>query len=114
MDTDQPADEPGVLRLQEQRAMTPNRRRPAAVLGLLTLAAFASPAAAGGRVLDKYDVVTIKVVGDPDLDTTARVAPDGTIAFPYVGRIKAAGRTEDEVARAIERRLVELKILADP
>jgi len=95
--------------------MTQNPLRKSAGFVLLTLAAVASsPAAAGGRVLDKYDVVSIKVVGEPNLDTTARVAPDGTIAFPYVGRIKAAGKTEDDVARAIERRLVELKILADP
>ena len=33
------------------------------------------------------------------------------INFPYVGRI---GLTEDELARDVERRLVELKILADP
>jgi protein involved in polysaccharide export with SLBB domain len=82
---------------------------------LLTLATVASSSAlAGGRVVAKYDVVSIKVVGDPDLDTTARVGPDGTIAFPYVGRIKAAGRTEDEVAREVEKRLIALKIIADP
>jgi polysaccharide export outer membrane protein len=60
------------------------------------------------------DVVSIRVLNQPDLDTTTRVAPDGTINFPYVGRIQAAGRTEDDLARAIERRLVELQILADP
>jgi protein involved in polysaccharide export with SLBB domain len=42
------------------------------------------------------------------------VEPDGTINFPYVGRIKAAGRTEDDLARAVERGLVELKIIAAP
>ena len=95
--------------------LTRNARRLAARLGAVVLAAInSSSAMAGGRVLTKYDVVTIKVVGDPDLDRTARVGPDGAIAFPYVDRVKAAGRTEDEVARAIERRLVELKILADP
>ena len=47
-------------------------------------------------------------------DWTARVEPDGTINFPYVGRIKAAGLTEDGLARIIERRLVELKIIAGP
>jgi hypothetical protein len=31
-----------------------------------------------------------------------------------VGRIKAAGLTEDGLARMIERRLVELKIIAGP
>jgi protein involved in polysaccharide export with SLBB domain len=42
------------------------------------------------------------------------VEPDGTINFPFVGRVKAAGRTEDDLGRAIGRRLVELKILAGP
>jgi protein involved in polysaccharide export with SLBB domain len=80
----------------------------------LALAAFAAaPAlAAGGRVLTPMDVVTIRIVEAPDLDTTARVEEDGTIAFPYLGRIKAAGLTEDELARRIERGLVERKILA--
>ncbi len=88
---------------------------PAAGLAACVLATlWPSAAPAGGRVLVPSDVVTIRVIGEPVLDTTARVAPDGTITFPYVGRIKAAGRTEDEVARAVERRLVELKIIADP
>jgi protein involved in polysaccharide export with SLBB domain len=50
----------------------------------------------------------------PDLDWTTRVEPDGTINFPYVGRIKAAGLTEDDLARTVERRLIELKIIAGP
>jgi protein involved in polysaccharide export with SLBB domain len=74
----------------------------------------AQPAQAGGRVLTTSDVVSIRVPGQPDLDRTTRVEPDGTIDFPYVGRIKAAGLTEDQLERAIERRLVELQILADP
>jgi polysaccharide export outer membrane protein len=86
---------------------------PAMGAGVLFFGAI-PPAPASGRVLTTSDVVSIRVVDEPDLDTTARVEPDGTINFPYVGRIKAAGRTEDELARAIERRLVELKILADP
>ena len=87
----------------------------AAGIGVLSLAASAcSPALAGGRVLTASDVITIRVIGQPDLDTTTRIEPDGTIGFPYVGRIRAAGRTEDEVARAVERRLVALKIIAGP
>jgi protein involved in polysaccharide export with SLBB domain len=84
-------------------------------VGLLLLAPAGAPSAhAGGQVLTASDVVAIKVVGQPDLDTKARVAPDGTINFPYVGRIKAAGLTEDELALAVERRLIELRILAPP
>jgi polysaccharide biosynthesis/export protein len=79
---------------------------------LLLTPAGASLARASGQVLTASDVVAIKVVGQPDLNRTVRVAPDGTINFPNVGRIKAAGLTEDELARAVERRLVELQILA--
>ena len=70
--------------------------------------------AAGGRILTKSDVVTIKVVSQPDMDTTSRVELDGTIQFPYVGRIKAAGLTEDGLARAIEQRLAARQIVNDP
>ncbi len=73
-----------------------------------------NPAAAGGRALTAMDVVTIHIVGAPDLDTTTRVETDGTIAFPYLGRIHAAGLTQDELARRIGRGLVERKILAGP
>lgn len=84
-------------------------------LGVLLAAAHGAQAAqGGGRALTTSDVVAIRIVDHPDLDWTARVEPDGTINFPYVGRIKAAGLTEDDLARTIERRLVELKIIAQP
>ena len=83
--------------------------------GAVVLFFVAAPSAqAGGRVLTTSDVVSIRIVNEPDLDTTTRVEADGTINFPYVGRIRAAGLTEDELARRIERRLVELQIIADP
>jgi polysaccharide export outer membrane protein len=81
----------------------------------LLFAGVGAPAAQnGGRVLTTSDVVSIRLIDHPELDTTTRVEPDGTINFPYVGRIKAAGRTQDELARIVERRLVELKIIAAP
>jgi polysaccharide biosynthesis/export protein len=84
-------------------------------IGLLLFVGLSAPAAgAGGRVLTTSDVVAIRIVDHPELDTTTRVEPDGTINFPYVGRIKAAGRTEDELARAVERGLIERKIIAEP
>src|SRR5277367_791119 len=85
-------------------------------LAVLTIGAVA-PAwalAAGGRVLTPQDVVSIKVVNQPDMDTTARVETDGTINFPYVGRIRAAGLSEDQVAHAIERQLASRQIVTDP
>ena len=70
--------------------------------------------AQGGRVLTKSDVVLIKVVSQPDLDTTTRVELDGTVNFPYIGRIKAAGLTEDALARAIEKQLAARQIVTEP
>ena len=84
------------------------------ISALLFAATGALAAGSGGRILTTSDVVAIRIVDHPELDTTTRVEPDGTINFPYVGRIKAAGRTEDDLARAVGRRLVELKILAGP
>src|SRR6202034_1903842 len=69
---------------------------------------------AAGRVLEPQDSVTIKVVNQPDMDTTSRVETDGTINFPYVGRIRAAGLSEDQVAHAIERQLASRQIVTDP
>jgi protein involved in polysaccharide export with SLBB domain len=81
---------------------------------LLCAATVALAAGSGGRVLATSDVVAIRIVDHPELDTTTRIEPDGTISFPYVGRIKAAGRTEDDLGRAVRRRLIELKIVAGP
>ena len=70
--------------------------------------------AAGGRVLTPQDTISIKVVNQPDMDTTTRVETDGTISFPYVGRIRAAGLSEDQLAHAIERQLASRQIVTDP
>ncbi len=71
-------------------------------------------ALAAGRVLTPQDSVSIKVVNQPDMDTTTRVETDGTISFPYVGRIRAAGLSEDQLAHAIERQLAARQIVTEP
>jgi polysaccharide biosynthesis/export protein len=71
-------------------------------------------ALAAGRVLTPQDSISIKVVNQPDMDTTSRVETDGTISFPYVGRIRAAGLSEDQLAHAIERQLAARQIVTDP
>jgi polysaccharide biosynthesis/export protein len=84
-------------------------------LAVLTIGAVVPAwALAAGRVLTPQDVVSIKVVNQPDMDTTTRVETDGTISFPYVGRIRAAGLSEDQVARAIERQLTARQIVTEP
>jgi polysaccharide export outer membrane protein len=71
-------------------------------------------ALAAGRVLTPQDSISIKVVNQPDMDTTTRVETDGTISFPYVGRIRAAGLSEDQLAHAIERQLAARQIVTEP
>jgi polysaccharide biosynthesis/export protein len=89
-------------------------------LGTLWLAVLAIGAAvpglalAAGRILTPQDSISIKVVNQPDMDTTTRVETDGTISFPYVGRIRAAGLSEDQLAHAIERQLASRQIVTDP
>jgi protein involved in polysaccharide export with SLBB domain len=81
---------------------------------LLFAATWAPVAQSGGRVLVASDVIAIRIVDHPELDMTTRVEPDGTINFPYIGRVRAAGRTEDHLAHIVRKRLVELKIVAGP
>jgi polysaccharide export outer membrane protein len=84
-------------------------------LAVLTIgAAVPGLALAAGRVLTPQDSISIKVVNQPDMDTTTRVETDGTISFPYVGRIRAAGLSEDQLAHAIERQLASRQIVTDP
>ena len=84
-------------------------------LAVLTLGAITPGwALAAGRVLTPQDQVSIKVVNQPDMDTSTRVETDGTISFPYVGRIRAAGLSEDQLAHAIERQLAARQIVTEP
>jgi polysaccharide biosynthesis/export protein len=90
------------------------RLRTLALAVLAIVVAVPGLAVAAGRVLTPLDSVSIKVVNQPDMDTTSRVETDGTINFPYVGRIRAAGLSEDQVAHAIERQLASRQIVTDP
>lgn len=76
----------------------------ALLLGLM----LTGPAMAGGRRLTTSDVLQINIVNQPELNTLVRVEPDGTIKFPFVGRIRAAGLTEDvlsaRIAAALEKK----------
>ncbi len=51
------------------------------------------------------DTLTVNVWQDPKLDRTVIVAPDGTIAFPLAGHLRAGGRTPQAVERELRARL---------
>jgi protein involved in polysaccharide export with SLBB domain len=51
------------------------------------------------------DVFDVRVVGEPDLTGQYRVAADGTIDYPYVGRIEVLGLGPGEVQKELTKRL---------
>ena len=51
------------------------------------------------------DVFEVKVIGESDLSTTYRIAVDGTIDFPYVGRLEVVGLRPQEVQQLLTQKL---------
>lgn len=49
-------------------------------------------------VLGPGDTIEILLFGDPDLSRTVTIKPDGTIALPLVGEVKASGITTSQLA----------------
>jgi len=79
-----------------------------ALLALLTvhaLAATALGADGGDYALGPGDVVKITVFQNPDLTTETRVAEAGTVTFPLVGQVQAAGQSTAQLERAIAQKL---------
>jgi polysaccharide export outer membrane protein len=84
--------------------------RSSAGLAALLMAVAAAPALAETAelyLLNPGDVVRVSVWREEELDREALVQPDGTISFPLVGQVPAAGRSpemvRDEIARRIDR-----------
>jgi polysaccharide export outer membrane protein len=61
----------------------------------------AGPALAKPYVLKAGDLLRIEVMEDNSLNRNALVLPDGTIAFPMVGQVAAAGLTLNQVREAL-------------
>lgn len=63
------------------------------------------PSTGVDTTLGAGDSFEVRVYGEPDLTSSYRVAQDGTIDFPYIGRIRVAELEPTEVADLIEERL---------
>lgn len=60
------------------------------------------------------DVFGVRVFNEADLSQDYRVSPDGTIDFPYLGRIAVQGLEPPVIADRIREQLRERQILRDP
>ncbi|MFO0680987.1 MAG: polysaccharide biosynthesis/export family protein [Sandaracinus sp.] len=60
------------------------------------------------------DVFDVRVFGEEDLSADYRVAQDGTIDFPLIGRIEVAGLEPGAVATLIQTRLREGQYFVQP
>jgi len=55
--------------------------------------------------LGPADVFEVRVYGEPELNNTYRVSPEGAIDFPLIGRVAVKGLTAGQVAETIRERL---------
>jgi len=83
---------------------------------VLTLPLNASTAEKSQYKLQPLDIISITVHQQPDLSTKTRVAADGSISFPLIGKIAAAGLTvqqlEGQVKELLEKDyLVKAEVL---
>jgi polysaccharide biosynthesis/export protein len=63
--------------------------------------------AAGGYKLNSGDKLQIDVWKEEALKSDVVVLPDGTISFPLVGHLPAAGKSTEELVSLLEQRLSE-------
>jgi protein involved in polysaccharide export with SLBB domain len=66
------------------------------------------------RSVGRGDIFDVRVYGEEDLSTDYQVADDGTIDFPYVGRLEVAGMEAPAIAEALATRLRDGGVLIDP
>ncbi|MDR7531953.1 MAG: SLBB domain-containing protein [Armatimonadota bacterium] len=76
-----------------------------AVLLVLFLTIGVTPAAwaQATYVLGPGDTIEIVVFGEAELSRTVAIKPDGTVALPLVGEVKAAGKTTEQLATELTR-----------
>ena len=61
----------------------------------------------GAAAVAPQDVLTITVWGQPELSGKFSIDADGTLTFPLVGRVKAAGLLPREIEEALQKRLAD-------
>jgi protein involved in polysaccharide export with SLBB domain len=72
------------------------------------------PRAENDTSLGQGDVFEVRVYGEEDLNSNYRVEQDGSIRFPYLGRIEVVGLEPPQVADLLEARLRDGGVLVNP
>jgi polysaccharide export outer membrane protein len=60
------------------------------------------------------DLIAVRVWDHEEMSVRGRVRTDGRITLPLVDEVEVAGRSPEEVARAVEERLGQRKLVRDP
>lgn len=76
-----------------------------AVMGLLSIVLCSSAHAQGNYLVNPGDSLRVEVLEDSGLNRNLLVLPDGKISFPMAGTVVAAGRTVEQIERAISSQL---------
>ena len=97
--------------------------RSAGLLAVLSLVACAShnrqpqgwieiPDLIPDETLGVDDIFEVKVIGEAEISTNYRIAVDGTIDFPYVGRVEVMGLRPGEVQKLLTKKLQDGYLVA--
>jgi polysaccharide biosynthesis/export protein VpsN len=92
---------------------------------LLAVSSYGALCSSGGRFeppppppennsLGVGDTFQVRVFNEADLSQEYRVAPDGTIDFPYIGRVSVAGLGPSQLADRIRDQLRDHQVLNAP
>ena len=60
------------------------------------------------------DMFEVRLIGEVDVSGVYRIAPDGTLDFPYCGRLKVDGMISSEVSSTLTNCLRDGKFFKDP
>lgn len=80
----------------------------------LTMSVVFGQAATGTYRLKPDDIITIGIYGERDVQTQVPVGPDGNISAPYVGILRADGKTTSELESELTELYKKVLKLRDP
>ena len=73
----------------------------------------ATRSAIAARKIQPHDIIAIRVVGEPDLTMERRIAPDGTMTYPFLGVLAVEGKTTSDVEKTLQE-MLRPDYLVDP